>query len=168
MEIIDGVEEELDLVEVDELDVRLVEMDEDEKEKKEEAVIGCVLAECEEEICRHLPEQSDNQFRRIRNQFKRVLASRKANINTNMLKQQTTRGYLGRQVARVFGHFLSEESSPTSFRGERERLFGSREREGKLKIPFPFYGKGTGMSPQIACMNPCWLHLFFCHYVSSL
>ena len=24
-------------------------------------------------------------------------------------------------------------------RGERERLFGSREREGKLKIPFPFY-----------------------------
>ena len=100
MEIIDGVEEELDLVEVEELDVRLVEMDADEKEKKEEAVIGCVLAECEEEICRHLPEQSDNQFRRIRNQFKRVLASRKANINTNMLKQQTTRGYLGRQVVR--------------------------------------------------------------------
>ena len=100
MEIIDGVEEELDLVEVEELDVRLVEMDEDEEEKKEEAVIGCVLAECEEEICRHLPEQSDNQFRRIRNQFKRVLASRKANINTNMLKQQTTRGYLGRQVVR--------------------------------------------------------------------
>ena len=32
----------------------------------------------------------------------------------------------------------------TSNRGERERLFGSREREGKLKIPFPFYGKGTG------------------------
>ena len=30
-------------------------------------------------------------------------------------------------------------------RGERERLFGSREREGKLKIPFPFYGKGTGI-----------------------
>ena len=29
--------------------------------------------------------------------------------------------------------------------GERERLFGSREREGKLKIPFPFYGKGTGI-----------------------
>ena len=115
MEIIDGVEEELDLVEVDELDVRLVEMDVDEKEKKEEAVIGCVLAECEEEICRHLPEQSDNQFRRIRNQFKRVLASRKANINTNMLKQQTTRGYLGRQPGgEVFGHFLSEESSPTS------------------------------------------------------
>ena len=28
-------------------------------------------------------------------------------------------------------------------RGERERLFGSREREGKLKITFPFYGKGT-------------------------
>ena len=85
MEIIDGVEEELDLVEVEELDVRLVEMDEDEdeKEKKEEAVIGCVLAECEEEICRHLPAQSDNQFRRIRNQFKRVLAATKANINTN-------------------------------------------------------------------------------------
>ena len=58
----------------------------DEKEKKEEAVIGCVLAECEEEICRHLPAQSDNQFRRIRNQFKRVLAATKANINTNMLK----------------------------------------------------------------------------------
>ena len=29
-----------------------------------------------------------------------------------------------------------------NIRGERERLFGSREREGKLKIPFPFYGKG--------------------------
>ena len=28
-------------------------------------------------------------------------------------------------------------------RGERERLFGSREREGKLEITFPFYGKGT-------------------------
>ena len=58
----------------------------DEKEKKEEAVIGCVLAECEEEICRHLPAQSDNQFRRIRNQFKRVLAATKANINTNILQ----------------------------------------------------------------------------------
>ena len=31
------------------------------------------------------------------------------------------------------------------YRGERERLFGSREREGKLKITFPFYGKGTGI-----------------------
>ena len=30
-------------------------------------------------------------------------------------------------------------------RGERERFFGSWEREGKLKIPFPFYGKGTGI-----------------------
>ena len=30
-------------------------------------------------------------------------------------------------------------------RGERERPFGSREREGKLKITFPFYGKGTGI-----------------------
>ena len=30
-------------------------------------------------------------------------------------------------------------------RGERERLFGSREWEGKLKITFPFYGKGTGI-----------------------
>ena len=30
-------------------------------------------------------------------------------------------------------------------RGERDRLFGSREREGKLKITFPFYGKGTGI-----------------------
>ena len=30
-------------------------------------------------------------------------------------------------------------------RGERERLFVSREREGKLKIPFPFYEKGTGI-----------------------
>ena len=29
-------------------------------------------------------------------------------------------------------------------RGERERVFGSREREGKFKITFPFYGKGTG------------------------
>ena len=28
-------------------------------------------------------------------------------------------------------------------RGERERLLGSRE--GKLKITFPFYGKGTGI-----------------------
>ena len=32
-----------------------------------------------------------------------------------------------------------------SVRCEREGLFGSREREGKLKIPFPFYGKGTGI-----------------------
>ena len=32
-----------------------------------------------------------------------------------------------------------------NIRGERERLFGSREREGKLKITFPFYGKGTGI-----------------------
>ena len=30
-------------------------------------------------------------------------------------------------------------------RGERERLFGSQERERKLKITFPFYGKGTGI-----------------------
>ena len=30
-------------------------------------------------------------------------------------------------------------------RDEQERLFGSREREGKLKITFPFYGKGTGI-----------------------
>ena len=30
-------------------------------------------------------------------------------------------------------------------RGEQERLFGSREREGKLKITFAFYGKGTGI-----------------------
>ena len=30
-------------------------------------------------------------------------------------------------------------------RGERERLFGSREREGKLKIAFTFYGKGMGI-----------------------
>ena len=30
-------------------------------------------------------------------------------------------------------------------RGERERLFDSWEREGKLKITFPFYGKGTGI-----------------------
>ena len=29
-------------------------------------------------------------------------------------------------------------------RGEREGLFGSREREGKMKITFLFYGKGTG------------------------
>ena len=33
----------------------------------------------------------------------------------------------------------------SGIRGERERLFGSREREGKLKITFPFYGKGTGI-----------------------
>ena len=30
---------------------------------------------------------------------------------------------------------------PLKTRGERERLFGSRERE----ITFPFYGKGTGI-----------------------
>ena len=29
----------------------------------------------------------------------------------------------------------------SSSRGERERLFGSREREGKLKIIFPFTGR---------------------------
>ena len=33
----------------------------------------------------------------------------------------------------------------SGIRGERERLFGSREREVKLKITFPFYGKGTGI-----------------------
>ena len=97
MEIIDGVEEELDLVEVEELDVRLVEMDEDEKEKKEEAVIGCVLAECEEEICRHLPARSDNQFRRIRNQFKRVLAATKANLNTNSPNSKQTGSKLNQE-----------------------------------------------------------------------
>ena len=37
------------------------------------------------------------------------------------------------------------ESVSIQFRGERERLFGSREREGKLKITFPFYGKGKGI-----------------------
>ena len=58
-------------------------------DEKEAAVIGCVLAECEEEICRHLPARSDNQFRRIRNQFKRVLAATKANINTNIFQQNT-------------------------------------------------------------------------------
>ena len=31
--------------------------------------------------------------------------------------------------------------------GERERLFGSREREGKLKIIFPFYGKFEACIP---------------------
>ena len=35
--------------------------------------------------------------------------------------------------------------SKVRIRGERERLFGSREREGKLKITSPFYGKGTGI-----------------------
>ena len=59
-------------------------------DEKEAAVIGCVLAECEEEICRHLPARSDNQFRRIRNQFKRVLAATKANINTNSPNSKQT------------------------------------------------------------------------------
>ena len=35
------------------------------------------------------------------------------------------------------------DSVSVQFRGERKRLFGSREREGKMKIPFPFSGKGT-------------------------
>ena len=77
-------------MEVEQVKVGLVKVEEvidwDEKEGKKEAVIGCVLAECEEEICRHLPAQSDNQFRRIRNQFKRVLAATKANINTNIFQ----------------------------------------------------------------------------------
>ena len=30
-------------------------------------------------------------------------------------------------------------------RGERERLFGSWEREGKFKITLPFSGRGTGI-----------------------
>ena len=34
---------------------------------------------------------------------------------------------------------------PLGVGGERERFFGSREREGKLEITFPFYGKGTGI-----------------------
>ena len=44
--------------------------------------------------------------------------------------------------------FLSAPSTDSHLghrRGERERLFGSREREGKLEIIFPFYGKGTGI-----------------------
>ena len=32
-------------------------------------------------------------------------------------------------------------------------------------LPFP--GVCFQMSPQIACMNPCWLHLIFLHYVFS-
>ena len=52
------------------------------------------------------------------------------------------------------GLFLSQKASicdiiqfvsKVCIRGERERLFGSREREGKLKITFSFYGKGTGI-----------------------
>ena len=38
-----------------------------------------------------------------------------------------------------------DDNALSSTRGERERLFGSREREVKLKITFPFYGKGTGI-----------------------
>ena len=41
--------------------------------------------------------------------------------------------------------FFRKSSERFWNRGERERIFGSREREGKLKIPFPFYGKGTGI-----------------------
>ena len=44
-----------------------------------------------------------------------------------------------------FQGFLFLKNLNPETRGERERLFGSREREGKLKIPFPFYGKGTGI-----------------------
>ena len=33
-------------------------------------------------------------------------------------------------------HEWDMDSVSIQFRGERERLFGSREREGKLKIPF--------------------------------
>ena len=32
---------------------------------------------------------------------------------------------------------------------------------------WPFPGVCFQMSPQIACMNPCWLHLIFLHYVFS-
>ena len=41
--------------------------------------------------------------------------------------------------------FLAALANWLEPRGERERLFGSREREGKLKITLPFYGKGTGI-----------------------
>ena len=44
-----------------------------------------------------------------------------------------------------FQGFLFLKNLHPETRGERERLFGSQEREGKLKIPFPFYGKGTGI-----------------------
>ena len=52
------------------------------------------------------------------------------------------------------GLFLSQKASicdiiqfvsKVCIRGEQERLFGSREQEGKLKITFSFYGKGTGI-----------------------
>ena len=46
----------------------------------------------------------------------------------------------------MFSHAPDHHHDYDDFpRGERERLFGSREREGKLKIPSPFYGKGTGI-----------------------
>ena len=37
---------------------------------------------------------------------------------------------------------MEEGRGVYSYRGERERLFSSREGEGKLKITFLFYGKG--------------------------
>ena len=50
-------------------------------------------------------------------------------------------GVLCKNIGQVSLHV----TQASQFRGERERLFGSREREGKLKITFPFYGKGTGI-----------------------
>ena len=53
-------------------------------------------------------------------------------------------GGYSQPIKSVFlGVFLSLGGICGYCRGERERLFGSRER--KLKIPFRFFGKGTGI-----------------------
>ena len=48
-----------------------------------------------------------------------------------------------------FGHFSKSprdsDNHRVCSRGEREMPFVSWEREGKMKITFPFYGKGTGI-----------------------
>ena len=41
------------------------------------------------------------------------------------------------ELEKIFNHVEERES-----RGEQERLFDSREREGKFEITFPLYGRG--------------------------
>ena len=54
------------------------------------------------------------------------------------------RFHLGKH-SQIWVSGVSDSQTGPKNRGERERLFGSREREGKLKITFPIYGKGTGI-----------------------
>ena len=63
-----------------------------------------------------------------------------------LLSEVLVGGWLGGLLPFLYNCDVAEWiSNCMSCRGERERLFGSRELEGKLEITFPFYEKGTGI-----------------------